>query len=616
MTLELITVLSLLSLAVIAFVRNKPRMDVVALIAIVVLPTIHKVLPIEPLVSLEEALQGFSDSSVILVAAFFVIGTGLVRTGIAYRVGDWLIKKAKNDEIRLVVFLMLAVALLGSVMSSTGVVAIFIPIVLSIAVKMNLSPSGLMMPLSFAGLISGMLTLVSTAPNLVVSSGLEQAGYDPLGFFSVTPIGLSMLVVGVFYMLFARRFLKKGAKSTGVAQKGRRNLYDFIRDYKLTGRNRRIRVNKGSPFIGKTIKQLNLRVLYGANIIAIERASRFTHDIIDAMPDREIREDDILLMDFFYQDRVGEFCKKFGLSTVPFSGDYFTDQSRTIGMVEVAIPPESSLIDKTIYESAFRSTYHLNVVGLRRNRESLEKELLDEKLKSGDTLLVIGTWQAIKKLQTLNQDFLVLSVPAEVDEVAPAMSRAPFAVLALIITISLMISGVIPNVIAALIGCLLMGAFRCIDMESAYQSIHWQSLILIVGMFPFALALENTGGIDMAVEGLLNIFGDSNPRLIMGALFALAATIGLFVSNTATALLLAPIAINVAQQVDASPYPFAMAIIVAASGAFMTPVSSPVNTLVVAPGGYNFFDFVKIGVPFTLIVMVITVALVPIIFPF
>src|SRR5699024_1143422 len=182
-----------------------------------------------------DALNGFSDSSVILVAAFFVIGEGLVRTGVAYQVGDWLVKQAKNNETRLIVFLMLSVAILGSVMSSTGIVAIFIPIVLSIAAKMKADPRRLMMPLSFAGLISGMMTLVATPPNLVVSSQLEQSGLEPFNFFSFTPGGLIILVLGIIYMLFARRMLaKKAEKPIDKAKQGRRHLYDFIRDYKLT----------------------------------------------------------------------------------------------------------------------------------------------------------------------------------------------------------------------------------------------------------------------------------------------------------------------------------------------------------------------------------------------
>ena len=255
------------------------------------------------------------------------------------------------------------------------------------------------------------------------------------------------------------------------------------------------------------------------------------------------------------------------------------------------------------------------MVGLRRQGQALDGLLIDERLKSSDTLLVAGTWKAINRLHGLSRDVLLLSVPAEVDEVAPTKRKAPYALLSLAVMIALMVSGVVPNLLAALIGCLLMGAFRCIDMDSAWRSIHWPSLLLIVGMLPFALALQKTGGIDLAVNGLLQLLGGAGPRALIAALFALTAVIGLFISNTATAVLMAPVAIATAQALGVSPMPFAITVAVAASAAFMTPVSSPVNTLVLAPGGYRFIDFVRIGVPLTPLVMLASTLLIPLLFP-
>ena len=241
--------------------------------------------------------------------------------------------------------------------------------------------------------------------------------------------------------------------------------------------------------------------------------------------------------------------------------------------------------------------------------------MVDEKLKPSDTLLVAGNWKDIHHLQSQNRDFLVLSLPAEVDEVAPAARKAPYALLSLLVMVGLMVSGLVPNVMAALIGCLLMGAFRCIDMDSAYRAIHWPTLLLIVGMLPFAHALQQTGGVDLAVGGLVNLLGEAHPRVILASLFVLTALIGLFISNTATAVLMAPVAIATAQALGASPYPFAMTVALAASAAFMTPISSPVNTLVLGPGQYSFSDFVRIGVPFTLLVMLVSILMVPWLFP-
>ncbi|WP_312225215.1 SLC13 family permease [Stutzerimonas nitrititolerans] len=608
MNVDLLLVLFLLASCVGLFVINKPRMDVVALLAMVSLP-------LSGVISVNEALAGFSDPSVVLIAALFVIGNGLVRTGIAYRLGDWLMRSAGSSETRLLVLLMLAVAGLGSVMSSTGVVAIFIPVVLSIAARMKVSPRRLMMPLAFAGLISGMLTLVATPPNMVVHSELRRAGLDGFAFFSFAPIGLAILVLGIGYMLLARRWLG-GDTMQEVAVEQRDTLDILAQRYRLPERERRLRVQPGSVLANQALDELKLRSQYGINVIAIERQYKFRKQLLIATGNTELFVGDVLLVDLASPaiGLLGAY-EELGVESLQLSDSYYGDYSRELGLAEVALPPDSRLPGKTIQELGFRSTYKLNVVGVRRNHQALQGLLVDEKLKPADTLLVAGSWKHIHRLQGLSRDFLVLSLPAEIDDVAPAANQAPFALLGLAVMVGLMVSGLVPNVLAALIGCLLMGLFRCIDMDSAYKAIHWQSLVLIVGMLPFALALEKTGGIALAVSGLIGLFGDAGPHALLACLFLLTAVIGLFISNTATAVLMAPVAISTATQLGASPYPFAMTVALAASAAFMTPISSPVNTLVLGPGQYRFADFVRVGVPFTLLVMLVSVLLVPWLFP-
>jgi len=609
MKYELLLVIGLLLACVGMFVANKPRMDVVALLVIVVLPLFG-------IISVPEALTGFSDPNVLLIAALFVIGEGIVRTGIANQLGEWLVAKAGGNETRLVVLLMLAAAGLGSVMSSTGVVAIFIPVVLGVAERMRVAPGRLMMPLSFAGLISGMLTLVATAPNLVVDSALRHAGFAGFGFFSFTPFGLVILIAGIFYMLVARRWLS-GKVDKRDSERRRRNLLDLIEDYHLAGREHRLRLRPDSPLVGQTLQELQPRHKYGANVVGVERQSRFRRELLSPRADTMLKPGDVLLVDTSGSGRGDqlEILSNLGLEALPLRGSYFTDHSREVGMAEVMLPPDSALIGKSVLKLTFRRKYHLNVIGLRRGQQAMDGELREEKLRSGDTLLVIGPWKDIRQLQTQIHDFLVLSLPAEVDQVVPALSQAPYALLSLILMVVLMVTGIVPNVIAALIGALLMGLFRCIDMDSAYKAINWKILLLIVGMMPFASALQKTGGIELAVDGLLRLFGEAGPRLLLGALFGLTALIGLFISNTVTAVLMAPIALSVAHQLNASPYPFAMIVALAASTAFMTPISSPVNTLVLGPGQYQFADFLKVGVPFALLVMLICVLLVPWLFP-
>ncbi|MCO6058386.1 SLC13 family permease [Pseudomonas sp. MOB-449] len=608
MNLDLLMVLGLLMAAITLFVLNKPRMDVVALLVIVALP-------LTGILDISHTLAGFSDTSVVLIAALFVIGDGLVRTGIAYRLGDWLVARAGSSETRLLVLLMLAAAGLGSVMSSTGVVAIFIPVALGVAARLKIAPARLMMPLAFAGLISGMLTLVATAPNLVVHSELRRAGLEGFGFFSLTPVGLAVLALGIVYMLLTRHWLARpGGEASAAAP--RLTLADLATAYELDKRERRLKVRADSPLVRQALNELELRTQYGINVIAVERQRPFRTLLLMATGNTLLEPGDVLLVDLASPAiaLLGAY-QALGLEPLPLAASYYSLHAHQLGLAEVALPPESQLPGKTIQELGFRTQHKLNVVGLRRHGKALEGVLVDEKLKASDMLLVAGEWKAIHQLQGQSRDFLVLSLPAEVDEVAPTAHKAPYALLSLAIMIFLMVSGLVPNVMAALIGCLLMGAFRCIDLDSAYRAIHWPTLILIVGMLPFAQALQQTGGIDLAVKGLVAVLGDLGPYAMLACLFIVTALIGLFISNTATAVLMAPVAIATAQQLGMSPYPFAMIVTLAASAAFMTPISSPVNTLVVGPGQYRFGDFVRIGVPFTLLVMIVSVFMVPLVFP-
>ncbi|MEX6214406.1 SLC13 family permease [Providencia hangzhouensis] len=606
---ELLWVLTLLLIAIVLFTTNKIRMDVVALLVIVAFV-------LSDTLTLEQATAGFADPNVLLIAALFVIGDGLVRTGIAYQMGDWLVRVAGSSESKMLVFLMLTVAGLGAFMSSTGVVAIFIPVVLSVASRMKTSPSRLMMPLGFAGLISGMMTLVATPPNMVVNSELVREGIKGFQFFSITPIGILILLAGIAYMWLTRRWLGSNEPDK-LPERYRRTFRDLIRDYKLTGRARRLAIRKGSPLIGHTLDELHLRSRYEANVVGIERWRKFRRVMVSATGGTELRERDVLLVDISVSDDdLRQFCSEQLLEPMILRGDYFSDQSRDVGMAEVSMNPDSELLGKSLRDIKFRTRYGLNVVGIRRDGKALDGKLVDEPLRLGDILLVIGDWKLIRILSTKPRNFIVLNLAAEVEAVAPAASQAPHALFCLALMVAMMVTNEIPNFIAALIACLLMGKFRCIDMESAYKSIHWPSIILIVGMMPFALALQETGGIALAVDALMKVAGGLGPHVMLLCLFILCATIGLFISNTATAVLMAPIAIAAARQMEVSPLPFAMIVEIAASAAFMTPVSSPVNTLVLGPGGYKFADFLKIGVPFTIIVMLISLLVVSVLFPF
>ena len=603
MSNQLLVVLVLLAAAIAMFAINRPRMDAVGLIMMTALPFTGAI-------SVNDAIAGFSDSSIVLLGALFVIGEGLVRTGVAQRLGDWLLVKAGSSETRLLVLLMVAVAGLGAFMSSTGVVAIFIPVALRLAQTTGASPSRLMMPLSVAALTSGMLTLIATAPNLVINSELARQGLAGFHFFSFTPFGLPVLVLGILYMRFAHRWLAVRSPEGGSGA-GRPSLGDWIEKYRLADREHRMRVTERSPLGGKTLEELDLRGSAGMNIAAVERSQRFGRQVMRPSAKLELRANDILLLDVFKPTiDVEAITRQYALEVLPLTGAYLSDRSQEIGMAEVMVAPDSSLVGKTVVETRFRTRFGLSVIGLRHGSVAHAGPLLAEKLRVGDTLLVVGTWKAIERLGAESDDLLILNVPAEIAEVPPGPGKALHALLCLLLMVGLMVSGVVPNVQAALIACLLMGLLGCVDLDSAYRSVQWRTIVLIVGMLPFSIALQKTGGVYLAADGLMALTAGAGSMVVLASLFAITALLGLFISNTATAVLMAPVALAIAHELRVSPYPFAMIVALAASTAFMTPMSSPVNTLVVGPGNYTFGDFMRIGVPLSILAMIVSVLLV------
>ncbi len=607
MTTDLALVLGLLVSAIVMFGLNRPRMDAVALIMIVMLP-------FTGVVTMNETLAGFADGNIILIAALFVIGDGLVRTGVARKVGDLLIAKTGSSETKLLIFLMISVCALGSLMSSTAVTAIFIPVAFRIAKTTGKAPGKLMMPLSFAALISGMMTLVATAPNLVVNAELVRQGEEGFGFFTITPFGIPILILGIGYMLIARRWLPGDAK--GDAGAPRATLADWITEYDLAKREYRLLVRPNSSLAGKSLAELELRSSSGINILAIERPGRLRPAIIQPSPQSVLQPGDTMLVDVTSApEDIEQLKTRYSLESLPLAGGYFNDRAQDLGMAQVMVPADSYLIGKSVIDVGFRSRNELTVIGLRRGEKVFGANLAHEPLRLGDTLLVVGPWNHIERLQPDDAGVVLLRVPTEIEEVLPAPGRGLYALFSLGVVVALMISGVVPNVQAALIGCLLMGLTGCIDLNSAYRSISWKTLVLIVGMLPFSIALERTGGVDIAAEAIASVTGVAGTHVVLALLFAMTAVLGMFMSNTATAVLMAPVAIGVAHEMEASPYPFAMIVALAASTAFVTPVSSPVNTLVVTPGGYKFGDFVKIGGPFAVVVLILCVFLVPVILP-
>ena len=607
MNTDMIFVFALIGVAGILMASNRVRFDIVALLVVLALM-------LSGVLSVGQALAGFGSSVVILVAGLLVIGEMLARTGVARAVGAWILKKGGTSETRLLVLIMLGAGLLGSIMSSTAVVAIFIPIVLRIAAETKLNSSRLLMPMSYAALISGMMTLIATTPNIIVHEELKESGFTGFGFFGFTVVGIAILLVAVAYMLlFGRRLLPADAGDT-AGSITRRSIFDIWEDFRTGEDYQRLRIDEGSPLAGITLAEAELESHYQLRILGFARdGSRGLH-MAAVSPAIQLSRGDMLAV-VGSPEEVKRFGEEQKLQPQPRSEQEQKRWLWDIGGTVAMIHPDSGLIGKSLRDAEFRSNYGIDVLGMRRAGEAVA-EYADTRLRASDSLFLVGPWSGIRQLQTLAHDFIVLEMPAELADVVPSYRRMPVALAILVGMVLLTVFNLVPLVAAVLLAVLAAVFTRCLTMEDAYSSIHWSSLVLIAGMLPLADALDVTGGTQLIVDTLLRVAGDSGPHIMLSIIFFLTAGLGLVLSNTASAVLVAPIAIYAAAAINVSPYPFAVAVLIAASSAYSTPVSTPVVTLVVDPGRYRFSDFVKVGVPLLLLSYLVTVLVAPLVFPF
>jgi len=424
-----------------------------------------------------------------------------------------------------------------------------------------------------------------------------------------------VLVVSIVYVLFIGRRLLPGEVTVKTTNQRGRSLFELWRDFDIGENIDRLSINAESSLADTTIAESRLESRYGVRIHGIlRRVSSGEERIAAPAPGSQLREGDVLLVIGKPEDNDRLLAEE-SLTRQPATE---RDRQRWLwemGGVSVLIHPESSLIGKTLREAEFRSNYDVHVLGLRRGKDALA-DFKDEPLRSSDSLLVTGPWSRIQHLQSLTHDFVVLEMPAECAEIVPSYRRMPMALTILVTMVMLTIFDVVPLVTAVLMAALAAVLTRCLTMEDAYRAIHWSSLVLIAGMLPLADALNKTGGTQLIVDALLSAMGDASPYKMLTVIFFLTASLGLVLSNTASAVLVAPIAIYTAGALGVSPYPFAVAVLVAASAAYSTPVSTPVVTLVVDPGRYKFVDFVKVGVPLLLLTYLVTALVAPMIFPF
>ena len=622
----------ILAITIVLFISQKLRSDIVALLSLLALF-------LAGILDSSQALSGFSDSTVIMIAALFVVGEGLSQTGVTTWLGQQVIALAGSSKGRLLVVLMVGTAVLSAFISNTGTVATLLPATVNAAWSIGSTPSMFLIPLAFAANTGGLLTLTGTPPNIVVADTLSNNGYAPFGYFEYAKIGLPLLICAVAYMVFIGQRLLPTREGDDKPINLGAEMKEVAQAYALQSKLFKIYVRENEQFVDKNLKQINIGHDFNVSVIKIEFAEEESPDDLsqrerrrarirknldinteDELPGPEsmVRRHDTLLVKA--TDKAIQAASEhyqFAYEPANFSEEGLSAEllSHDVGVAEIILTPRSTYISRTVASSQIGQRYHVQVVTVLRGDKPISRK--GTKLAYGDALLVRGSWQAIDLMRKEKRNFVVVGNPEAMSKQVVELSRpATIAVLAMVGMVGLMVSGWVPSVMAALIAAVAMVLGGCLSMPQAYRSISWQSVVLIAAMIPMSVALEVTGGATFIANGLVNTLGSYGPIAMMAGVFLLTTAFSQVINNTATAVLVAPIVLKAAEELAVSPYPLLMIVAVSASTAFLTPIGTTTNLMVMTPGGYRFNDYAKVGGPLLLIFLIVSLILVPIIWPF
>ena len=618
----MIATLIILLISAILFVSGKVRSDLVAICALLALLLCQVLTP-------AEGLSGFSNTTVIMMVGLFIVGGGIFQTGLAKMIGSKVMSLSGNSETRMFLLVMLVTGVIGAFVSNTGTVALMLPIIVSMATGAGKSPRRFLMPLAFASSMGGMMTLIGTPPNLIVSDTLQAAGYSPLSFFSFLPVGLVVLAVGVIYLLPATKMLAPKEKQS--SKKSGKSLKELVSEYGISATLFRVHVkDAASGLIGRTVVELNVYREYGINVLEVRRSSgqnRFVRTVNQqlASPHMVLHQGDVLYLSGD-PEMVHKFATDYSLRLLDIHTDEIEGSSANasmdffdIGVAEILIMPTSSMINRTISEAGFRGKFNVNVLGIRRKNDYILRELGEEKILEGDVLLVQGAWSDIARMKNESVNWVVLGEPLKEAAKVTLDHKAPISAAIMIAMIVMMVVDKIPvaPVTSVLLAAILMVMTGCVrSMEAAYKTINWQTIVLFAAMLPMSIALEKTGVSAMISGSIVDGLGGSGPRILLAGIYAVTSLMTIFISNTVTAVLMAPIALQCALQVGVNPVSFMFAVTVAASMCFASPFSTPPNALVMSAGQYTFMDYVKVGLPLQILMGIVMVFVLPLLFPF
>ena len=615
--------LSILIITVAMFIWGRVRADIVALTALAALLVFGILTP-------SEALAGFSSPIVVMMIGLFVVGGAIMQTGLAKLTGNKLMALSRGNETITFLLVMLVTSLIGAFVSKGGTVALMMPIIVSLAAASGMQSSRFLMPLAFAGSLGGMLTLIGTPPNLVIDEVLTEAGYQPLAFFSFFPVGLIVIAIGIIVLMpLSKIFLSK--KQNGKKKDKAKSLDDLVDEYQLLDNLHRYIVpskrygaadeNGGvMDIVGKTLKDLSIQKKYGVSIIEIRNEKKSKLGLVkDVNQNMAKSSSTISVHDILYilgdEEKIEKFAHDYGLRKMKDVKIDFYD----LGLTEIVVMPTSNFAGLRIGEANLRKRFGINVLGVKRGEEYITDNLIAAKLHVGDMLLVQGEWTNLAHLTSDTSNWVVLDQPEKTADKVLLDYKAPVAAAIMLLMVAMMVFDFIPvaPVTAVIIAGLLTvfaGCFR--NVEAAYKTINWESIVLIAAMMPMSTALEKTGASALVSQTLVDSLGAMGPTALLAGIYFTTSLMTMFISNTATAVLMAPIALVAAQQVGVSPYSFLFAVTLGASMCFASPFSTPPNALVMKAGGYSFMDYVKVGLPLQIIIGVVMTFVLPLLFPY
>lgn len=629
MTITLI----ILIITVAMFIWGRVRADIVALTALAALLVLGILTP-------AEALAGFSSPIVIMMIGLFVVGGAIMQTGLAKLTGNKLMALSRGNETVTFLLVMLVTSFIGAFVSNTGTVALMMPIIMSLAAGSGMQSSRFLMPLAFAGSLGGMLTLIGTPPNLVIDEVLTEAGFKPLAFFSFFPVGIIVIAIGIIVLMpLSKIFLSQ--KQNGKKKKNGKSLDDLVDEYQLLDNLHRYIVpskrtaaaidenGQMMDIVGKTLKDLSIQKKYGVSIIEIRNEKKSRLGLVkDVNQNMAKSSSTIAVHDTLYimgdEEKIERFAQDYDLRKMKDVKIDFYD----LGLTEIVVMPTSNFAGLRIGDANLRKRFGINVLGVKRGgsssdgkvgKEYITDNLIATKLHVGDMLLVQGEWTNLTHLTADTTNWVVLDQPEKTADKVLLDYKAPVAAAIMLLMIAMMVFDFIPvaPVTAVIIAGLLTvfaGCFR--NVEAAYKTINWESIVLIAAMMPMSTALEKTGASALVSQGLVDSLGSMGPTALLAGIYFTTSLMTMFISNTATAVLMAPIALVAARQVGVSPYSFLFAVTLGASMCFASPFSTPPNALVMKAGGYTFMDYVKVGLPLQIIIGVVMTFVLPLLFPY